>query len=74
MPILMSALPFKNVCWYHISHKRVAREASMPLIVFKLSRFSALRLRPWIWSALTLNRPPSQPNAFLRVQLQSDFG
>ena len=35
----------------------------MPLAVWISARLSALKLRPWIWNALTLNVPPSQPNA-----------
>ena len=52
-----------NFCWYQSSQSRVARSASMPLAVCKVSRLVALRLPPWICSALALNSPPFQPNA-----------
>ncbi len=68
-PTLMSSRSSRNFCSYQSSHSRVARSASMPLAVCKVSRIAAPRLSPWIWRALILKVPPYQTEGPLGVDL-----
>ena len=60
----------RNFCWYHSSHSRVARSASIPLAVCRVSRLLALRLRPWICRRADVEGAAVPAEGALGVELQ----
>ena len=73
-PTFTSKRPSRKDCWYQTSHSRVVRRREMPLGGLQVEQVVGADVAAADFQALTLNVPPSQPNAALGVEADAHQG